>query len=453
MTDQLTRRFNELASRAEGPLRGAALDGAGHPDLADLGNLYLARPLFLPEHEIRRFEADLLAVVDLLTQLPWRVFDGDVDQVCRMLDLDPRKAALVREFEPRPTVPFGRIDAYHDGESLRILEFNATSSIGGQQWVGPAAAAWLGAEAFRTFAAEHRLRHVDTTAVLARELRTAARSVTGGDPVVALVEGPGGLAGYGDAWRPLQRLLRSHGLDCRLGETGDLEVRDGRVLLRGARVDIVYRLFDLDQVLDDPQALAVTEQLRDAHRDGRVLLWSPLETDLHSNKRWMAYLSDPSLGAGLSTEEQALVDRLLPWTRALTPDTVRTAPELLDTCRERRERLIIKPDEGFANQGIVCGWQVDDAQWASALDTAVAGGAVVQERVVPRQDWVVHPDTGVAEPWDACYGLYWMPGGYGGGGARLVPSGQPFTLDAGSRRLSGIFHYPEDGVLHGEESR
>jgi hypothetical protein len=174
-----------------------------------------------------------------------------------------------------------------------------------------------------------------------------------------------------------------------------------------------------------------------------VVLWSPFETDLISNKRWMAYLSDPRLRSHLSGEERRLVDRVLPWTRALTSRTAADDPELLDNCLARREQLILKPDEGFAGQGITFGWLVDDRGWERAVRDAAAVGAVVQERVVPRQEWVYDPETDRTEPWDSCLGLYWMPSGFGGGGARLVRSGESFTYDPARKRLAGIFLYPE----------
>ncbi|WP_043174319.1 hypothetical protein [Streptomyces sp. NRRL B-24484] len=443
MTDRMTRRYNRELARPGSPLAAVDLNSGTDPALAALGYRYLDRPVFFGEQEIRRFEADLLGTVDLLTSLPERLFDGDTARVCEALGLSPAKAALVGDLQKTKPPRFGRIDAYHDGESLRILEFNASSQTGGQEWVGAVADALLQQDAFREFAGAHGLHHVDTTAELARSLRAAASAVTSGrDPVVALVEGPGGMASYGHAWRPLQRILRGHGLECRLGEIGDLTVDRGRVRFDGTPVDLVYRVFDLDQVVDHPEGRALTERLRDAHRDGRVVLWSPLETDLHANKRWMAYLSDPSLRGHLSAEERATVDRVLPWTRMLTAG--RGADRsTVEECRERRADLILKLNEGFAGSGITCGWLVDDRQWERALRQAAEVGAVVQQRVVPRREPVHDPATGRTEDWDSCLGLYWMPGGFAGGGSRLVPSGEPFTLEAARKKLAGVFLYPD----------
>ncbi|GAA2142571.1 hypothetical protein GCM10009760_27840 [Kitasatospora kazusensis] len=444
MTDPMTRLFNQELARPGSPLRDIDLDSGRFPELAALGYRYLNRPMFFGEGEMRRFEADLLGVVDLLTDLPGRLFDGDVDRVCQALGLSAAKARLVGGFQQPKPARFGRIDAYHDGESLKILEFNASSQTGGQEWVGAVAGAMLETDGFRSFADARGLHYVDTTAVLARSLREAGAAVSAGpDPVVALIEGPGGLAAYGHAWRPLQRILQGHGLECHLGEIGDLRVDGGRVRFGDVPVDVVYRVFDLDQVVDHPEGSALTEQLRDAHQDGRVVLWSPLETDLHANKRWMAYLSDPRLRSHLSADEQRMVDRVLPWTRMLTPGSAVGDRAMLAECRERREHLILKLNEGFAGQGITCGWLVDDRRWEQALERAAEVGAVVQERVVPRREPVLDPVTGRTEDWDSCLGLYWMPSGFAGGGSRLVPSGEPFTLDAGLKRLAGVYLYPD----------
>ncbi|MDR3035594.1 MAG: hypothetical protein LBV78_21255, partial [Kitasatospora sp.] len=70
-------------------------------------------------------------------------------------------------------------------------------------------------------------------------------------------------------------------------------------------------------------------------------------------------------------------------------------------------------------------------------------GAIVQQRVVPRREPVYDPATGRTGDWDSCLGLYWMPGGFAGGGSRLVPSGEPFTLEAARKKLAGVYLYPD----------
>ncbi|MER7668292.1 hypothetical protein ABTY61_07470 [Kitasatospora sp. NPDC096128] len=432
--------LNAELARPDSPLR--SIDPRRHPVLADLKRArYLSRPLVYPESEVRAFEADLLGAVELLTTLPTRLFDGDVERTCRALGLDPRKAELVGDFEQERPPRFGRIDAYHDGEALRVLEFNVGGSVGGQEWVQPLAEMFWADDAFRAFGTAHGLYHLPQTTLLAGALReAAARVCSGRDPVIAMVEGTGGLDLYAEgSWYLLRRLLEAEGFDCLIGEVQELEVTASGARFQGRPVDLVYRLYDLDQVVDDQDAWRTTVRLRDAHRSGQVALWAPLESDLTDNKRFLAYLSDPRLRGHMSQDERDLVDRVLPWTRALVPGAAGLETVVAD-CRERREQLILKPDGGFGGQGITCGWLVSDQQWADALRLGAEEGAVAQQRVVPRAEFAVDVETGRTESWDACLGLYWVPGGLGGGGGRLVHSGEP--ADSTDRRLAPMFLYP-----------
>jgi hypothetical protein len=423
------------------------LNARDHRRLGQLGFTYLGQPLFMDRAEIAAFGGDLMRVVALLRDLPFRMFDADVARTCAALGIDPAKARLIKAFSRQPALPFGRIDAYHDGESLKILEFNATSAAGGQEWVSDVSAEMLAFPSFRAFADRHGLTYVDTGEVLARDLRAAAARITGGSaPVVAVVEGRGGLRTYGRAWYPLREILREHGFTCHIGEIDDLRFVGGRVYCGDAAepVDIVYRVFDLAQVVADPASLRAAESLRDAHEDGSIVLWTPLETEIHRNKRWLAILSDPRRGAPLSVDERALVDRVLPWTRELTKDTERDDPGLWSVLSEHRAELVVKPFDGFGGRGITYGWLVDDEQWCERLRTAAADGAVVQRRVVPRPEHVYDPATGAMTAWDACWGMFWTPSGFAGAGARLVPAGSPVTVDRSAKRMAGLF-------LHGAE--
>lgn len=440
--DPVTAAYHARLAEPGSALARIEVTADAFPELEGLGYGWLHRPLFLPREELDRLGSDLLRVVDLLASLPQRLFDGDVPRTCAALGIPAAKAELIGGLSPKGTPRFGRIDAYHDGEALRVLEFNATSCAGGQEWVSPLTRAAQAFPAFRDFAAGYGLDWVDPVDLLADELRRAAADIGAADPVVAIVEGPGGLAVYGRAWHGLHGLLQARGLDTRIAEITDLEFRDGQALLAGERVDIVYRVFDLAQVVDHPQARRATELLRDSHEAGRLVLWLPLETEIHRNKRWLAYLSDPRLGLRLDPEERALVDRLLPWTRALDPDTARTDPELWQLVLADREHLVLKPDDGYGGQGITFGWTVEQQEWEQAVDEAAARGSIAQRRVVPRTEWILDPTTGRLDAWDVCWGLFWMPSGFGGGGGRLVPAGEPVTIDSGRKRRAGLYHYP-----------
>jgi hypothetical protein len=435
----------DAALLAGGGLGAMDLNEPGrHPELAERGFTYLHRPLLFGQAETERFERDLLTVTGLLTELPGRVFGGDVELTCRELGIDPAKADLIGAFSRRPVPSFGRIDAYHDGGSLKILEFNATSAAGGQEWVSVLGRAYREYASFSRFAAARGLYTYDTVRLLAESLRKAHAEAGGtGDPTIALVEGEGGLSKYGRAWHPLHRQLLELGLNCHVCEIQDLHIKPGRISVNGSRVDILYRVYGLGQALETPRIRELAGQVARAHEDGDVTLWTPYETEVHRNKRWLARLSDRGLGAGLTQAEQSAVDRVLPWTRELTERVRADEPELWQRFLAEQRELVIKPGDGFGGQGITFGWQVDADRWAAALTECAAIGGVVQRRVNPRVERIVDPATGTPREWEACWGLFWLPGGFAGGGARLVPHGSPADADRASKRMAGLYIVPE----------
>ena len=140
-------------------------------------DLRLSRPLFADQDEISRFADDLAALYDLLASLPERCFDADLTRYCAALGMDERLASLMRLGATAGIELYGRADAYHDGDSFKLLEFNVGSELGGVD-SAQMNRAFLALPAFAEFAARHGLEYVDTAGVLCEALRDAARPIT-----------------------------------------------------------------------------------------------------------------------------------------------------------------------------------------------------------------------------------------------------------------------------------
>ncbi|MGH3938357.1 MAG: hypothetical protein ACRDTG_06930 [Pseudonocardiaceae bacterium] len=456
MTDRVTELFNSELAKRGSALSKIDLNTERFSNLTALGYDYLARPMFVGKTDMDRFADDTARAADLIFSLPERLFDGDFERFRDALRISPARARLMRRIGEVKPPRFGRIDAYHDGVTFKILEFNAGSDVGGQDWVGAVPRALLDIDVFRSFADQHGLTYTDTGSLVTELLRQVSSVVTGGrDPVVAMVGEPGDLAFGPGPWEPFQTLLQQAGLECHFCGITDLRIRNGRVMFGDVPVDLIYRLFEADHVVDHPAGVEITEQVMTAHAEGRVVFWTPMETEVFQNKSCMTFLSDPRLRTRLSEDEQLLVDRVLPWTRSLLGDAALEDRELVEHCRERREHLILKPNGLYGGRGITAGWEVGDDEWWRAVQDGAAVGAVVQERVIPRQEPVVDPETGQVEAWEACWGLYYTPdGGYAGGGCRFLPFGQARISDVGPLKKpsgtsifesyrAGIFLYPD----------
>jgi hypothetical protein len=408
-------------------LESAALVGA--VEAADLPPAYrhywsgkmLSRPLFVPESELLSCARAATAVLELLGSLPSRVFDGDLARYCSTLGIDPVTSGLLASYYDGPPVPYGRADFYRDGSSFTMLEFNVASDLGGLD-IASLHQALLEVPQFGSFAAEHGLGYVDTAAAVVRSLRAASPVP---DPVVALLCADSDLPAYRDLLDSFVEAFSRRGLDAVVGGLSDVRTRSGRLFVRNTRIDVVLRYFTVDHV---PANMAVVEEILRAHASGTCALFTPMSSSLWSNKGALALLSD---ARWMSDAERALVDRVLPWTRPLTP-------ELVDQCMDEREQLIVKPPRDFGGHGVVAGWETPEREWKELLGQAVHRSYVVQRRVVAEPEPVVDPTTGEVRDWVPAWGLFVTPEGFAGTFIRAVPQGGGAVVNLGANSKAKV---------------
>lgn len=428
----VTGKYLDACAAEDGGLRDVmAAAEFSAPFREGWGRYLLPRPMFIEQERIRAAADDVAGLFDLLAGLPDRLFDGDPRKLCAAIGADERQAALMTRLADRPP-RYGRADLYDDGSALRLLEFNVGSELGGVD-VSEAGRALLATEAFGAFAAEFGLGHVDTVEAIARQFVAA----TGKDaPVVASLEAIGGMPKYLALQRSFQESVKRCGVEVLLGEVDEVERRGGRLYLRDRPVDLVLRYFTVGQLCRDPRNDPHVERIVRAHEAGEVVLWTPLTSAMFSYKSCLPLVSDPELRGELSAEEAALVDRILPWTRMLTPD-------LADLVRAERANMIIKPIGGLGGTGVHAGWDQTDREWAETVAACTGRGHIVQRRVRPRPEPVMDPRTGAIEEWSAVWGVFTVPDGYGGAFCRAMPSGTGSVVNLSGKgaRIAPVFHY------------
>ncbi|MFE2050903.1 hypothetical protein ACFXAS_20640 [Streptomyces sp. NPDC059459] len=445
--ERVTAQYNEEFRAPGSGLPKLAPYVKEYPTLAPWHGEYLARPLFVAERELRTFADDLQQLVDMIFSLPDRMFGGDLDAFRSVLGIDDGRWEAIRRFGDLLPPYYGRADMYHDGTSFKLLETNLGSESGGWALASEMSKAAMEVDAFAEFARANRLAYAHPIHAVVESLRRfGARVAPDREPVVAVLEWRDGLKDYGELWLNFQSALRSAGLDILLAEVPDVHERGGALYLGKTRIDVVYRAFVPDQIAEEPDGWELAAPLLRAHQSGRTLTWTPLSSNVFANKACMALLSDPVWRRGFSEDECRLIDRVLPWTRLLDAEVLKTDTDLVDECIERREQLILKVNGKGGGVGVVVGWETDDAAWRRALGELAAEGCVVQQRVVPRTEVVVDPVTGVTGEWEAAYGMFYTPRGCAGAYAKVVPAGSGGIISVAAHaeaRSAAVFHQSE----------
>jgi hypothetical protein len=236
------------------------------------------------------------------------------------------------------------------------------------------------------------------------------------------------------------------GIDAVPCHLGELTFADGRVYAAGRPVDLVYRLFHLENMLD-PRIAELVEPVLGAVERGEVRIFTPLGSELYASKAALALLSDDAHRDRFTTEELAAFDRLLPWTRRVRPGLV-TVPvgtaDLAAYARERREDLVLKATLLHGGDGFVGGWLVSAREWDERVAAAMDGPYVLQERVRPVPEPFPAQD-GSLRPWVLTWGVFLSSYGYAGAYARGSDDPDVGVI-AGATNAAGtcVFHEADE---------
>jgi hypothetical protein len=418
LRNQVTGDYlDDVAGRGEDPgaLRAAVLAAA---DLGptSYGGRCLTRPAFLDRAERDLLESDLLRLRAALSALPDRLYDGDLGAFARAAGMtEPQVTAILRGRGGAPT-QLTRADLYHDGTAFRLMELNIGSTVGGLD-NAVLNQATLTHPPFAAFAGEHKLSYCDTMAELADLLKGDYATDSGRPPLFAAADWPASFATLEPQLQASAAVLGELGVEIIPCHLGQLEVGGGEVRLGGRHVDVVYRVFMIEDLLDPGAPELVDPVLRAVER-GEVQMFAPMDAELYGSKAALAMLSDEANRDRFDAAERESLDRLLPWTRMVRDEPVTVDGELVglwELAAQRREELVLKPTLMHGGLGVVLGWRVPPEDWMAAVRDATGGPYVLQRRIRATPEPFPAAGPGRTEQQLVNWMVFSMGRGFGGG--------------------------------------
>jgi hypothetical protein len=374
------------------------------------GGRLLTRPLFLEADERRRLLADLEVLRSALISLPDRLFDGDLEAFARALGMNDDQVRCVLRGRGTSVTRLARSDLYADAGGFRLLEYNMGSAIAGSDAVH-INRALLNDPRMKEFAAEHDLDYVDTMRAHLDTIRLECGIEPDARPVIVITDWPESYESLAPYMRAVAEHWSTLGMDAHACHIGELEARDGGIWLGERRVDIVNRLFMLEDVASAPDAVALMDPVLDAADRGEVKIFTPMDAELYGCKAALAMLSDETNRHLFTPEELAALDRILPWTRTVREGEVTledgSRVDLLAHAVEHRHDLVLKATLAHGGKAVLLGWQegLTSEEWAARLRDAVDGPYVLQRRIHPVPEYCADEDGALA-PWTPVWGVF-----------------------------------------------
>lgn len=178
-----------------------------------------------------------------------------------------------------------------------------------------------------------------------------------------------------------QEFFRSEGYETEIVHPDELEYRDGRLCRGDFKIDIVYRRLLVNEFLEN---LDKAQPLLDAYRDRKVCVVNSFRSKFVHKKMLFGLLTDEKNSDLFTPEEQAAIATHIPWTRRMCERKTSfesNEVDLVEFTRANRDILVLKPNDEYGGKGIFIGWESDESQWDSAIETALSGDYLVQRRV------------------------------------------------------------------------
>jgi hypothetical protein len=155
-----------------------------------------------------------------------------------------------------------------------------------------------------------------------------------------------------------------------------------KLLYNDFEIDIVYKRLLVNEYLP---IIKESPALLEAYRARAICMVNSFRSKLIHKKALFAVLTDERHVNLFTDEEINAIRAHVPWTRMVRQGKTLYAGQEVDLLKfiaERRDRLVLKPNDDYGGHGIYIGWNTDEIAWDDAMHSALGNGDyVVQERV------------------------------------------------------------------------
>jgi len=291
-----------------------------------------------------------------------------------LVKIDPRYRAVS---------PTARLDSFLTDETYSFVELNGESPAG-IAYGDAAFAIFEELPVMKRFAEKYELRRFEGRPLMLKVLLDCHQEFLGRKPDraphIAIVDLKG--MPTQKEFELFREYFESQSCPSIIASPDELEFTNGRLRARDFEIDIVYKRLLVNEYLP---VMKEQPALLDAYRAGAVCMVNAFRSKIIHKKALFAVLTDARFKSLFNSDEQEMIAGHVPWTRKVRAgksDYYGDQIDLLEFISDRRDRLVLKPNDDYGGHGIYIGWNIDEIGWDEAIHNALANGDyLVQERV------------------------------------------------------------------------
>jgi len=287
-------------------------------------------------------------------------------------------------------VVVARPDSFMFGDSLKYLEFNSDSPAG-VAWTDLHEQVFLELPHMRELSREQPLG-TSSCQQLMMEAFLAAYKESGlsAQPALAIIDWREGATGR--EFYVIRDYYKRHGIEAVVADPREMELRGTTLYAAGTPVSMVYRRVIIQELLEKKDEKGISDFLK-AYQQKLVCVVNPFSAKISGSKAFMAVLSDPQYEKYFNNQQNEIKRTYVPWTRVLKESQAEyrdRQTELFEIVRTERERMVIKPTNGYGGKGVVIGRETNQSEWDSMIEQAAnkPGAMTAQEYVqIPEEEF------------------------------------------------------------------
>ncbi|HEX5702370.1 MAG TPA: hypothetical protein VFX97_04035 [Pyrinomonadaceae bacterium] len=340
------------------------------------------RPHFVREEDFAR----IVRVCETVWNAIEKVKDEAVgnNQLQDELGLTPIERELV-SIDPgyRAVSPTARLDSFLTDETYSFVELNGESPAG-IAYADAAFEIFESLPVMKRFNEKYNVRRFQGRPLMLQVLLECHEEFLGRKPdrppqiaIVDLKDLP-----TLKEFELFREYFEAQGYPSVIASPDELEFANGRLRTGDFEIDIVYKRLLVNEYLP---IMNKHPALLDAYRAGAICMVNSFRSKVIHKKALFAVLTDARYARLFSAEEREAISAHVPWTRQVRAgksDYKGEEIDLLQFISERRDRLVLKPNDDYGGHGIYIGWNIDEIGWNEAIRSALGNGDyLVQERV------------------------------------------------------------------------
>jgi len=283
----------------------------------------------------------------------------------------------------RAVSPTARLDSFLTDETYSFVELNGESPAG-IAYGDAAFAIFEELPVMKRFAEKYEVRRFEGSPLMLKVLLDCHQEFLGRKPDraphIAIVDLKG--MPTQKEFELFREYFESQSCPSIIASPDELEFTNGRLRARDFEIDIVYKRLLVNEYLP---IMKEQPALLDAYRAGAVCMVNGFRSKIIHKKALFAVLTDARFKSLFTSDEQEMIAGHVPWTRKVRAgksDYYGDQIDLLEFISDRRDRLVLKPNDDYGGHGIYIGWNIDEIGWDEAIHNALANGDyLVQERV------------------------------------------------------------------------